>query len=152
MNSNARAKGTTFHSLVRSSFGFLYPVSFVGFIALVLIRDGRAELGAAVPFGLFGLAPIALILAWVLSRCFSDIVSEEGIYGHSFWGVRRFVRWQDVRQVRRFRALNLRFLRVYSSVDSAVTWIGSSWMHVPEFRREIERVSPSDSPIREFLA
>ena len=140
-----------FYSSVISTFLLLYPGSLVIFLGLVIVHDGFDEIGTATCFGLVVNLPLALFVSWVLSRGFPDIISSEGIRGHSFWGVRRSIRWQDIEEIRVFRLFHLRFLRLYSSVDHKVTWIGLFHARMQEFRREIQGVAPSDSPIRKFI-
>jgi hypothetical protein len=151
MKPESQAGTTVFHSSVLSNFLFLYPAGFLGFLGLVITQDGLDDVGSATCFGLVVSLPLALLVSWILSRCFPDIVSREGIYGHSFWGIRRFVRWQDIGKVRGLRLFHLRFLKLYSSADQRVTWIGLFQARAQDFRHEIQSVAPSDSPIRKFI-
>jgi hypothetical protein len=92
----------------------------------------------------------SLIASCVLSFCLPVTFSTEGIYGHSCWGLRRFVSWRGVKTARTFRVLNLRWLRVLSS-DGKVTWLALFQSRGGEFRQEIRRLAPPDSPLLQYL-
>lgn len=142
---------TVIHSSILSLFLLEFPGTFVVFMILVLVNDGPHDAGDAALFGLSFFVPMALLASWGLSRFYCDMFSAEGIQGHSFWGSRRFIRWQDIRQVRAFRLLHLRFLRLFSSADQKVTWIGLFPARPKIFSSEIQRLAPADSPVRKFV-
>jgi hypothetical protein len=151
MRSEAHAGATVFHVSVVSLLSIMYPGGFLVFMGLVVLDEGLRFNGAAIWFGLLVCLPVAWVVSWMLSRCFPDIISTDGIQGHSFWGLRRFVRWQDIKEARDLRLFHLRFLRLYSGQDQKVTWIGLSQARNRDFRREIQRLAPSDSPILRFV-
>jgi len=93
----------------------------------------------------------SFVASLMLSYLFPDAISPEGVYGHGFWGQRQFVRWQDVAAARTLRILNLGWLRVYSTTDSKTTWLGLFHSRSAEFREEIKRLAPPDSPILNCL-
>lgn len=92
----------------------------------------------------------ALLMAWILSVICPDALSNEGIYGHSTWGKRQLVRWQDMADARTFTVLNLTWLRIYSTDGNKITWIALFQAHDDEFCREIQRLAPADSPVLKF--
>jgi len=152
MKTAPQSEVTVFHPSFLSWFLLEYPGMFVVFMILVLVNDGFDDIGSAALFGLSCLLPIALLGARGLSRFHTDAISPEGLHGRSFWGVRRVIRWKEIREVLAFRLIHLRFLRLFSEVDEQVTWI-SLFPACPQvFRREIQRLAPSDSPIRKFIA
>jgi hypothetical protein len=118
-----------------------------GLVSVVLILDGlhfdpQALAGASVS------VPVSsLIGAWMLSIFYPASFSVDGIYGHSFWGRRRFARWQDIAAARTFSLLNLRWLRIYTIGDGKVTWLALFQSDKVEFRREIQRLAPAGSPV-----
>jgi hypothetical protein len=89
----------------------------------------------------------SLIVALFFYRFFSAWFSSDGIYGHLFWGVRRFIRWQDIASVRRFSLLKLPWIRIYSGVDGKVTWLPLFQSRPFEFRQTIKEFAPFNSPI-----
>jgi hypothetical protein len=96
-------------------------------------------------------AAVGFLYVWLLSLCFTTELTSEGVFGHSFWGIRRFIRWQDIANVRPFNFLNLRCLRLYPPGDTGPTWIALFQAHKTEFMRELQRLVPPDSPVRNYL-
>ena len=141
-----------FRESVVSLLSILYPVGFLGFLGLVILDEGFRFNRFAISFGLLVGFPVALAASWIISKCFADIVSADGIHGHSFWGLRRSVRWQDIKEVRPFRLLHLKWLRLYSKQDQTGTWIGLHQARREEFRSAIQRLAPSDNPILRYIS
>lgn len=77
--------------------------------------------------------------------------SNDGIYAFSFSGKKRFLRWENILQIRRFRLFNLAYLRIYSKVNKDILWIPLFQSRPVEFLHEIGKFAPGDSPIRYFL-
>jgi MFS family permease len=78
-------------------------------------------------------------------------ISSDGIYARSSSGFRRFIGWADIAKVKKRTIFNLRFLRLYSSVDGKVTSVPLFLACKNEFRDEIRKFAPPDSPILKFL-
>lgn len=101
---------------------------------------------------------IAAGFAAAFSVCWSCLIflfyfaafSLQGIYGHSFWGIRRFVGWQHITKVQIFRMLNLPFLRVYGA-DGKVTWVALFQITKAEFWQEMQKFAPPNSPVLQCL-
>ena len=93
----------------------------------------------------------AFVGAWIFSLFFPAWISSAGIHGHSFWGIRRFIQWQDVTRVRKFTFLNLPWLRVYSRVDGKVTWLPLFQSCPIEFQEEIRRFAQPNNLFLEHL-
>lgn len=77
--------------------------------------------------------------------------SPDGIYASSQWGFRRFIHWSEIAKVQKNRLLNLKFLKIYSSIDGKVTRLLLFQVQKKEFRDEIRKFAPPDSPILNFL-
>ena len=151
MRSQPHTQATVFRPSVISLLLLLYPGSFVWFMVLVVLDEGLRFDRAAIRFGLLVCTPGALVMSWMISRCFSGVVSTDGIQGHSVWGSRRFIRWQDIEKVRSFDLFHLRYLRLFSRQGRKVTWIALFQARAEEYRTEIQRLAPSDSPILRFV-
>lgn len=130
---------------------FLCPVTLWVFSAVILTLEGRkldliSYLTAAVST-FFVTAVEARIL-----HCYIAVgISPEGISGHSIWGIRRFIRWDEIAKVRSFTILNLRSARLFSSTDGKVTWI-SLFPEEPEgFRRAVAEVMPLGCPLAQSI-
>ena len=139
-----------FRAAVVPLFVFVFVVAIVGVWCAILAKDGSHfdRHAAAVASGFE--VVFSLVAAWMLSLCFPDAFSREGIYGHSFWGRRRFVSWQEVAAARTLRLLNLRYLRVYAA-DGKVTWLALFQSEGADFRQEIRRFAPPESPVLKCL-
>lgn len=92
----------------------------------------------------------SFFFSFILSLGFPAGFSAEGIYGHSFWGPRRFVAWSEIKNARTFYLLNLKWLRVYSA-GGKVLWLGLFQSRPAEFREAIRQFAPSNSPVLKFL-
>ncbi len=132
-------------------FLFILVLGLLGFFCVVLILEGLGFDRHALAAGSASVPVSSLVLAWLLSILYPASFSAEGVYGHSFWGRRRFVRWQDVVAVRAFSLLNLRWLRIYATGESQVTWLALFQSHKSEFREEIQRLAPPDSLVFNHL-
>ena len=129
---------------------FIYVGGMVILLILIVIHDGFHFDQRALAFTAGVSLVSSIIYSWVLSFVLPTAFSSDGIYGHSFWGRRRFVRWQDISSVRTFRAVNLRWLRVYAT-DGRVTWFPLFQSRGPEFRQEIRRLAPSSNAILNYV-
>ena len=79
-------------------------------------------------------------------------ISSDGIYARSPSGFRRFIGWADIAKVKKRTVFfDLQFLRLYSSVDGKVTSVPLFQAHKKEFRDEIRKFAPPDSPILKLL-
>lgn len=77
--------------------------------------------------------------------------STDGIYASSPWIGQRFIRWADIAKVRKLTLLNLRFLLIYSSIDGKITSLSLFSSRQNEFRDEIRKFAPPNSPVLDFL-
>ena len=123
------------------------PISFF----VVLFDDGLNFNRIAVAIGAVGGIIIGLVCSWLFAKSSPLILSDDGISGHSVWGTRRFIRWQDIEKVRPFKMLNLRYLRLYARANSRVTWVAMFQAQPADFRSELERLVPLDSKILSYL-
>jgi hypothetical protein len=139
-----------FRAAVVPLFAFVLAGTIVVLWCLILATDGWHFDRHAAAFASGFEAVFSLGASWMLSLLFPDGFSEKGIYGHSFWGRRRFVGWQDVAAARTLRLFNLRFLRVYAT-DGKVTWLALFQSQGAEFRQEIRRLAPPESLVLKCL-
>lgn len=135
-----------FRAAVMPMATFMFVTGMAMVILLIVITDGfhfdRRALAIATGTAL----AFSIAYSWMLSCLFPAAFSAEGIYGHSFWARRRFVRWPDVASARTFRLANLRWLRVYAA-DGTVTWLPLFQSQGAEFCEEIRRLAPPGNPI-----
>src|SRR6266702_7878701 len=76
----------------------------------VILTEGSQRIDVVALFiGSFVGALAGFLWTWFITLCFTLKLTSEGVFGHSPWGIRRFVRWQDIATVKPFRFLNLRY-------------------------------------------
>jgi hypothetical protein len=96
-------------------------------------------------------APLSFFSSLMLARLNPVAFSNGGIYGYTLRGKKFFFPWEDILQARRFRFLNLRWLRIYSKTSKNVLWLPLFQSRPVEFLHEIGKFAPPDSPIRNHL-
>jgi hypothetical protein len=106
----------------------------------------QAELGGA----LFA-AGCSFIFAAVFYWFFPAWLSVNGIFAHSAMGKRLFVGWQNIEKARTFTVLYLPWLRIYSSTSKKVAWLPLFQSCPAEFKNEIRKLAPPDSPVLKAL-
>jgi hypothetical protein len=125
----------------------------LGIVLGFLIRlEGWRHLDAkSLSAAVAGVVFAGIACAWVVSVCFPTKLGPSGVCGHSFWGAPRWIRWRDIHKARPFQYLSLRFLRLYPADGRGPTWIALSQSRKKEFKEEIQKLAPPESPIRAFL-
>src|ERR1051326_334954 len=80
----------------------LFVLALPGSLCVVLVRyrfkvdlHALARAGVSVPV-------LCAVMAWLLSVFYSAGLSADGIYGHSFWGMRRFIHWREIADAKTF--------------------------------------------------
>ena len=139
-----------------STLSIAFPVFIIAApIGVLIPMHGFADAlynWRAVCAGLIAGAVTGLLYSFVTVVLNPAAFSNKGIYSHSFWGMKlRFLQWDDILQIRRFKLLNLTWLRIYSKTSKNVLWLPLFQSRPTEFLHEIGRFAPADSPIRNFL-
>ena len=142
---SSMTSGTIFLFLLVIAGACILEISLNGF------ADGLRHWRIWVGVWLFVSAPLNFLFSLVLVLKAPVAFSNEGIYGYSVRGTKYFFIWEDIRQVRRFRFLNLTYLRIYSKVDKKVLWLPLFQSRPVEFLHEIGKFAPPDGPIRNHL-
>jgi hypothetical protein len=96
-------------------------------------------------------AVTAFAMALLFHFLFTTRVTSDGIHGFSFWGFRRFTAWKDVSMASPFRLLNLRWVRLFSSVDDKTTYVALFPSDSNLFKAELHRLAPPECPIFEHI-
>jgi hypothetical protein len=149
--SSGLINGTVYYLDFHTLFWFLWPASFLLFMIFVIHDEGLSFNRFAIPFGLIVGMPVAWGMTWILRKVYFDVITPEGIEGHSFWGTRSFIRWRDIQEVRTFQFARFKYLRLYAGGDRRVTWIGLFHQRTKDFCQEIQRHAPAESPLRKFV-
>jgi len=125
---------------------FIFIVGMLLLCCIIVMRDGfHFDFGALAITSVFA-AVFSIGWSWMVSLSFRAAFSADGVYGHSFWGFRRFVRWQDIVGARPFRFANLPWLRIHGA-DGQVTWLALFQVRKSDFWQEIRKFAPPDSPV-----
>ena len=144
-----------FRGSIISGTIFVFLVAAVFTCIGIVIRHGFADIlrhwRVLVSTILFVTAPLSFLLSLAFILLYSVAFSNEGIYSYSVLGTKCFLRWDDILQVRRFKLLNLTYLRIYSKADKNVLWLPLFQSQPAEFMREIGKFAPPGCPIRNHL-
>ena len=122
------------------------PIYFALAWFLYGLKAWPAVLGGGAAFLL-----TVLFCSWLLKLCFPLRLAAEGVHGHSAWGLRRFIRWRDIANVRSFRLMNLQYLRLYPRDQKHPTWIALFLAEPQRFREQVQALAPPGDPLAEFL-
>jgi hypothetical protein len=145
-----------FRGSIKSCFIFIFLSGMAGVCIIQFFLHGFAHALRYWRIILSGLlfvgAPICILQALILVLLNPVAFSNEGIYDYSVLGKKRLLRWEDILEVRRFKLINLTWLRIYSKVNKSVLWLPLFQSKPTEFVREIAKFAPPNSPIRNHLS
>lgn len=142
-----------FRAAIRPPFLFLVPVVLVGGICVGAVPNGLSEFNAEILIGAAALAVAwSFANAWLLSRMYPIRISKAGLEGFTVWGGRLFVHWQEIAAARKFRLVNLSWLRVYSSQHRGVLWLPLFLARKEEFVEAVHHFAPLGSPISDRIS
>jgi len=136
---------------------FLFGFIFGHLFALVaIIIQFRADLHwvlflnslyYTIPFLLI----YAVIFSFVITWFYSCIITSTGIYGHSSWGMRRFLGWSDISGVKKVSLGNLAFLKLRSNSGGTAIWLPLFQSDRVEFLETIRKCAPPGHPLLSHL-
>ena len=144
---SAASDGKQFRAAAAPLFIFLVALGVPLFLATVFFKYGARLDWRSVAVGAAAMVPAAVILSVLMCLLFPVRLSRDGIQAQSIWGLPSFVRWTDIKEAREFKLFNLRWLRLYSSASSTVTWVALFQSHPGEFKIEIVKLAPPESPV-----
>ena len=95
---------------------------------------------------------IAALAVSALTTFFKVKVSQEGISGSTFWGVKHiYITWNDIKRVKPIRLFGLRWLRLFCKSIKRPLWIPLFLKNMSEFQKLVMQYSDEGNPIREHL-
>ena len=147
MSAAATSDGKQFRAAAAPLFLFLVALGIPLFLATVFFKYGSRLDWRSVAVGAGAMIPAAVILSVLMCLLFPVRLSAAGIQAQSIWGLPSFIRWADIKEAREFKLFNLRWLRLYSSAGSTVTWVALFQSHPGEFKIEIVKLAPPESPV-----
>ena len=147
MSAAATSDGKQFRAAAAPLFIFLVGLGIPLFLATVFFKYGSRLDWRSVAVGAAAMVPAAVILSGLMCLLFPVRLSPAGVHAQSIWGLPSFVRWPDIKEAREFKLFNLRWLRLYSSAGSTVTWVALFQSHPGEFKLEIAKLAPPESPV-----
>jgi hypothetical protein len=147
--------GTSSDEVFRPSaarlFLFYVMLSLPFFICVSVLWKGTSLNWTAMLVGAGSIIPSSIIAAGIMNQLFPVRLTTVGIHAHSIWGLPRFIRWQDIRSVRKFNLPFLPWLRLYSADGSATVWLSMFPSSPAKFKLELQKLAPPGNPILSHL-
>ena len=111
---------------------------------------------AYVPFIALGLSTaagiaISLLGSWVVSKLFPGALSGGGVHGHTFWGRKSIVPWDEIVSVKPFALANLRWVLIYSSKQRKTTWFSLFQSQPADLLDAVAQLGPPDNALLRHL-
>jgi hypothetical protein len=142
----------TFRVAIFPTFAAICSLGFLLYLLLIVTEEGLRGINVeALLFGGLAAALGSFVGACLMALCFTLKLTPEGVFGHSAWGIRRFIRWQDIATAKPFRFFNLRYLRLYPETGRRPIWIALFQARKAEFEQGLQMLAPADSPVRQYL-
>jgi len=147
MSASATSDGKQFRAAAAPLFIFLIGLGVPLFIATAMLKYGSRLDWWSVAKGAAFMVPAGVIVSVLACLLLPVRLSPAGIHAQSIWGLPSFVRWTDIKEAREFKLFNLRWLRLYSSAGPTVTWVALFQSHAGEFKLEMLKLAPPESPV-----
>ncbi len=93
----------------------------------------------------------AVIFSFIITWFYPCIITSAGIYGYTFWGMRRHFGWAEIGQVKKISLVNLRFLRLYNNAGQAMIWLPLFQSRSAEFLETTRKFAPPNHPVLSHL-
>lgn len=93
----------------------------------------------------------AALCALALAEYLSIRITIDGIWGRTFWGRKRFLRWDEMRAVRRTGLWPFRFLRVFTGGPRPPLWLPLFTKRREELRDVVAARTNEGHPLRVSL-
>jgi len=147
MSASATSDGKQFRAAAAPLFISIVGLDMPLYFGIALLKYGPHVHWKPVLIGAASIVPAAVIGAGLMCLFFSVRLSPAGIRAQSVWGWPSFIRWPDIKEAREFKFFSLRWLRLYSSAGSTVTWVALFQSHPGEFKLELVKLAPPESPV-----
>lgn len=128
----------------------IFSGGMVGSLLLLRLLLGAYPDGRELAMGAAAMALISPAYVWLLTGLFPNGFSAAGVYGHSFWALRRFIAWPDIYAVRPFWLFNCKYLRIYTR-DGKTIWLPLFQVQRSDFCQEIRKFAPPESPLLKHM-
>jgi hypothetical protein len=152
MTNRGTPSGEVFRPSAARLFIFFYVVvSLPCLVCFSFIRYGAAFQWQELLLGAAFIVPLALLSAGIVSLFLPVRLTAEGIHAHSAWNLPRFIRWQDIKSVRKFNLPILRWLLLYSANGSSAVWLIMFQSSPAKFKLELQKLAPPGNPILSHL-
>jgi hypothetical protein len=140
--------GKVFRPSATRLFLFYVAVCLPLSVCVIVIRHPANINFKALLLAAASIIPLSIIIGSVLSLLFPVRLTAEGVHAHSVWGFPRFIRWQDIKTVRKFSLPILPWLRLYPADGSSPVWLSMFPASPDQFKLEVQKLAPPASPIR----
>lgn len=148
--------------------GNAYRPSFMLMFTLLFVLGAASGAGSTAAMEELGLSPhgilsyaflrlLCIIYLWasvcalIMVQTLAIRVTQDGIYGRTFWGKARYLAWEDVSTVAMTRTPPLRFMRLFSEDERAPLWVPWFIRKRGRFRQDVLTRVSQDHPLRNLL-
>jgi hypothetical protein len=144
--------------------GTRYPMHFYrGFVAVFVLGALIGTVVLVADYG-FDLSPSGLLVGYgaggiwafgfqfLLSRLSFVEVGRDGIWGSTFWGRRRFVRWDQIRSIRRYYVFPMGQVHVRMLDKSPALWLPTHVKRQSNLADDLRNFAPAGNPLVERFA
>ncbi len=143
--------GRAFH-LQFAPFAMSQSMTGVIPITLFAIHGPQHLRFYALIFLAFKISIGALSSAFVVSRFFPVIISEEGVRARNFWGMARVMPWEEMVNVAPIRWLIFTyFARISTRSAKSRVWLPLFLAQQSEFEAQVRHFAPEGNPLRRFF-
>jgi hypothetical protein len=115
----------------------------LGYVALA----PSPAMGLELLFGIVWGEVAAVVLVLAMVAYFKVYAGPDGLRAPTLWGNYRQVAWADVRRVRPFNFLGLRYLRVGTAGPGGTLWLPVFLSDLARFRAAVRRHAGPENPL-----
>jgi hypothetical protein len=88
----------------------------------------------------------------ILVECFKVKLKPSGISCFNFWGIYSFVLWDEIREVKTFNFLGLKYIRVFFRNSRIPLWVPLFIKNRRGFSKALTEFAPEDNLLRQAFA
>jgi hypothetical protein len=122
--------------------------NIVGVFATQL-SNGRFSLALTI-ITMIAVLPLTAIFIAILIRLFPVYIDRQGVKSYNFWGVYRYLRWDEITSAKPFIIFNLSYIQI-RSIDNKQIFIPLFLSKMSSFNRQVRAFVDLEHPIVRFL-
>jgi hypothetical protein len=142
-------------------FGAVIWLLFIGnFLGFALLLPSMLSQRTHLTVSLQQFSAVIWILAFIfdvfagliLVECFKVKLKPSGISCFNFWGIYSFVLWDEMREVKTFNCLGLKYIRVFFRNSRIPLWVPLFIKNRSGFSKALSEFAPVDNLLRQAFA